>query len=64
MKAKVLVVEDEGIVAMNTKLSLITMGYEVLPIAISGKSALEIARDMKPDVVLMDIQLRGGMDGV
>jgi CheY-like chemotaxis protein len=63
-KAKVLVVEDEGIVAMNTKLSLIGMGYEVLPIAISGSSAIKIALAEKPDVVLMDIRLRGKADGI
>jgi CheY-like chemotaxis protein len=63
-KTRVLVVEDEGIVAMNTKLSLIGMGYEVLPIAISGKTALKLAREKRPDIVLMDIRLRGKMDGV
>lgn len=63
-KASILVVEDEGIVAMNTKLALIGMGFDVLPIAISGTSALKIALGKKPDVVLMDIRLRGKMDGI
>ena len=61
---RVLVVEDEGVVAMNTKLSLISMGYDVLPIAISGTSALTIATEHSPDVVLMDIRLRGKIDGI
>ncbi len=63
-KTSILVVEDEGIVAMNTKLALISMGFEVLPIAISGTSALKIAVRLKPDLILMDIRLRGKMDGI
>ena len=63
-KVSVLIVEDEGIVAMNTKLALIGMGFDVLPIAISGTSALKIASVNKPDVVLMDIRLRGKIDGI
>lgn len=63
-KTSILVVEDEGIVAMNTKLSLISMGFEVLPIAISGTSAIKIAGKLKPDLILMDIRLRGKMDGI
>lgn len=61
---KILIVEDEGIQAMNTKLALIRMGYEVLPIAISGKSAVDLALRFKPDLILMDIRLRGRMDGI
>ncbi len=63
-KTSILVVEDEGIVAMNTKLALISMGFEVLPIAISGTSAIKIAGELKPDLILMDIRLRGKMDGI
>ena len=63
-KTSILVVEDEGIVAMNTKLALISMGFEVLPIAISGTSAIKIAVRLKPNLILMDIRLRGKMDGI
>jgi len=63
-KKSILIVEDEGIQAMNTKLTLLRMGYEVLPIAISGKSAVELARRHNPDLILMDIRLRGNMDGI
>ena len=62
--SRILIVEDEGIQAMNTKLTLLKMGYEVLPIAISGKSAVELALKHKPDLILMDIRLRGRMDGI
>lgn len=61
---RILIVEDEGIQAMNTKLMLLRMGYEVLPIAISGKSAVDLASKHHPDVILMDIRLRGRMDGI
>ena len=60
----ILIVEDEGIVAMNIKLSLIGKGYKILPIALSGKTALDTAEKYKPDLVLMDILLRGRMDGI
>jgi CheY-like chemotaxis protein len=62
--SKILIVEDEGIQAMNTKLTLLKLGFEVLPIAISGKSAIELALKHKPDLILMDIRLRGKMDGI
>jgi CheY-like chemotaxis protein len=61
---RVLIVEDEGIVAMNTKLQLLAMGYRVLPIAISGRTALTLTERDRPDLVLMDIKLRGRMDGI
>jgi len=61
---RILIVEDEGIQAMNTKLTLLRMGFEVLPIAMSGKSAVELAKRHKPDLILMDIRLRGAMDGI
>lgn len=63
-KAKVLIVEDEGIIAMTNKIALLQAGYDVLPIAITGKSALVIAEQHRPDIVLMDIRLRGQMDGI
>ena len=61
---KILIVEDEGIVAMCTKVTLLNMGYDVLPIALSDTSALRITREYKPDLVLMDIQLHGEKDGI
>jgi len=61
---KILIVEDEGIQAMNTKLTLLRLGYEVLPIAISGQSAVKLARKHHPDLILMDVRLRGRMDGI
>jgi PAS domain S-box-containing protein len=60
----VLIVEDESVNAAVIEHQLKKLGYSVAGIAISGEDALELARKTKPDVVLMDIQLEGRMDGV
>jgi CheY-like chemotaxis protein len=64
MKAKILVVEDEGILAMGLKRKLETLGYEITGLASTGQEAIEMASSNKPDLVLMDIVLRGNMDGI
>ena len=63
-KKQILVVEDERIVAEDTKISLQKLGYSVPGTAISGEEAVKKAEDMKPDLVLMDIVLAGEMDGI
>ncbi|GAH35521.1 unnamed protein product, partial [marine sediment metagenome] len=62
--AKILVVEDENIVAKDIETSLKRLGYAVSAVASSGEEAVERAVDTHPDLVLMDIVLRGKMDGV
>ena len=62
--AKILVVEDESIVAMDIQSRLQRLGYEVPEVAASGEDALELATEIHPDLVLMDIMLQGDMDGV
>jgi PAS domain S-box-containing protein len=62
--ARILVVEDESIVAEQLQGSLSRMGYDTLPPAASGEEALCAAREFKPDLVLMDMKLQGPMDGV
>ncbi len=62
--AQILVVEDEAIVARNIQMELRSMGYAVPAIAASGEEALQRAAEMHPDLVLMDISLKGAMDGV
>lgn len=64
MKAKILVVEDEGILAMGLKRKLERLGYEIIGLATTGQEAIELANMNKPDLVLMDIVLRGDMDGI
>ncbi len=63
-KAKILVVEDEGIAAEDIKSSLEGMGYEVPATAFRGNEAIAKAEELRPDLVLMDIMLKGDMDGI
>lgn len=63
-KTKILVVEDEGLVARSIQSMLINLGYDTVEIASSGKSAIQKAKEIKPDLILMDIKLRGEMDGI
>ena len=63
-KGTFLIVEDQYVVAENLRTEVEAMGYEVAGLASSGKEALRLARLKKPDLVLMDIKLRGEMDGI
>ncbi len=63
-KAKILIVEDESIVAFDLKRLLLTMSYEVLDIVTSGEKAVKIALEEKPDLIIMDIMLNGAITGV
>ncbi|MDP6776129.1 MAG: response regulator [Candidatus Latescibacteria bacterium] len=62
--ARILVVEDEGIIASHIQVVLIGAGYEVVGMASYGEEAIRKAEEARPDLVLMDIMLRGQMDGV
>ncbi|MBN1938534.1 MAG: response regulator [Candidatus Aminicenantes bacterium] len=61
---RVLIVEDEVIIAMEIQLRLENAGFDVCGIAATGEKAILAAREKSPDVVLMDITLRGPMDGL
>jgi PAS domain S-box-containing protein len=61
---KILVVEDEGLVAEDIVQSLRDIGYETGEALDTGEEAVERAADIAPDLILMDIRLRGRMDGV
>jgi CheY-like chemotaxis protein len=61
---RILIVEDEAILAMNLQDKLLDLGYEVPATAESGKQALELVDQVRPDLVLMDIKLKDGMDGL
>jgi CheY-like chemotaxis protein len=63
-KARIMVVEDEGIVAMDIRNRLRRLGYEVPAIAKSGEVAIKKVVEAHPDLVLMDIMLKGDMDGI
>lgn len=64
MKIKVLIVEDEVLVADDIASSLETDGYEVTGIAISGEECLESIAQNPPHIVLMDINIKGEKDGI
>lgn len=64
MKKRVLIVEDEMIVAMDLQSILIDLGYDVPVLAASGEEAIVQAETSQPDLVLMDIHLRDQIDGI
>ncbi|MFO0983713.1 MAG: response regulator [Planctomycetota bacterium] len=63
-RSRILVVDDEGIVAKDLQDRLRSLGWEVPDVAATGKEALEKARALTPDLVLMDIRLQGEIDGI
>lgn len=63
-KQKILIVEDEPIVALDEKKQVEGFGYKVLDIVTTGEEALSIIEEIPPDLVLMDINLEGKMDGI
>ncbi len=61
---QILIVEDEAIVAMDLKLHLQDLGYGVVALASGGEEAIQLTGSLRPDLVLMDISLGLGMDGI
>jgi diguanylate cyclase (GGDEF)-like protein/PAS domain S-box-containing protein len=64
LKERILVVEDEVIIALDIQRTLIKMGYEVPEFVTSAEAALERIAALQPDLVLMDIHLSGATDGI
>jgi CheY-like chemotaxis protein/DNA-binding PadR family transcriptional regulator len=62
--SKILVVDDEAIITMQLEERLSAMGYTVAGMAASGEEAVEKARRIRPDLVLMDIVMPGKMNGI
>src|SRR5690242_2853858 len=62
--AKILIVEDEAIVAEDLSLKLEHLGYEICATTARGEEAIVLAHERHPDLVLMDIHLQGSMDGI
>ncbi|MGB2906308.1 MAG: HD domain-containing phosphohydrolase [Candidatus Aminicenantaceae bacterium] len=63
-KTKILVVEDESIVARDIRNMLLGLGYEVVGVVPSGEEAVELAREAVPNLALVDVMLQGEMTGV
>lgn len=61
---KILVVEDEMIIAAKIAMQLTSLGYEVTGILPRGEQAIEHVKENKPDIVLLDINLKGNLDGI
>lgn len=63
-KINVIIVEDESIVAKDIQHSLKKLGYNVLGICSTGEDAIKSVEELGPDIVLMDIMLKGSMNGI
>ena len=63
-KTSVLVVEDESIVSKDIQHSLKKLGYNVVGAASTGEKAFELAASERPDIILMDIMLKGDINGI
>lgn len=62
--SSILIVEDELVVALDIKRILEKRGYSVVGVVDTGESAIESVERLRPDLILMDITLRGGLDGI
>jgi CheY-like chemotaxis protein len=63
-KVRVLVVEDDALIAMDLSVSVSQLGGDVVDVAATAAEAMRLASELRPDVVLMDVRLRGEPDGV
>ncbi len=63
-KTNILIVEDESIVAKHIQHTLKKLGYTVVGVCSSGEEAIKTAEDVQPDLILMDIMLKGDMSGI
>jgi PAS domain S-box-containing protein len=61
---KILIAEDEAVIAIELERTLVAMGHEVVGRASSGEEAVDLARCFKPDVIIMDVAMPGKMDGI
>jgi CheY-like chemotaxis protein len=62
--SRILIVEDESLVAADLRQRLTALGFTVAGVADTGRDAIRLAEERKPDLVLMDINLKGDMDGI
>jgi CheY-like chemotaxis protein len=63
-KGNIMVVEDEGVVSIDIRNMLKKAGYNIAAVAFQGEEAVRKAEQSNPDLVLMDIGLKGEMDGI
>ena len=63
-RSRIIIVEDESIIAFELKMKLQSNGYDVVTIVRTGKEAIDAVMLHEPDVILMEIVLQGDMDGI
>lgn len=61
---KIMIVEDEAVIALRLQQRLKSMGFDVTGVAYSGEEAVESARDLRPDLILTNIMIPGKLDGI
>src|SRR5688500_7629897 len=64
MRARVLIAEDDAILALRIQRTVEAMGHEVVALSATGEDAVRLTEEFQPDVALMDVSLRGEMSGV
>lgn len=64
MSLRVLIVEDEAFISLQTAEMLEELGHEVVGVAVSAEQAVAMAENERPDLVLMDVRLAGARDGI
>jgi len=62
--ARIMIVEDEAVIAMEIESTLQSLGYEVTSIVNSGDQAIQQAEKERPDLIIMDIRIKGDKDGI
>lgn len=63
-KIAILIVEDDAVLGENYREGLNELGYKISDICATGENAVKRARETMPDIILMDIKLKGEMDGI
>jgi CheY-like chemotaxis protein len=63
-KKRIIVVEDEGIVAMDISKCLTALGYDVVFVSDSGEKTLKELENLQADLILMDVELKGNLNGL
>ncbi|RJP70674.1 MAG: response regulator [Ignavibacteriales bacterium] len=64
LRTRILIVEDEAIIAEDLREVLVRLGYDVVAYVSSGEQAIQKAVELKPDLILMDIMIQGDIDGI
>lgn len=64
IRKRVLIVEDENIVALDIKRCLAKSGFEIVRVVNNGEDAIKVADGYRPDIILMDIELKGKLNGI